>query len=294
MNFLQRYQQLGEKLSKIPIINIFPSIRINNEKISHEELLKRLQKQGVVLEKIPFTKNGYWIKKSQFSLGAIIEYLLGYYYIQESAAQIPVEVLDPKSNELILDACAAPGGKTTQISQLMKNKGTIVAIELKQHRLIALKSSVERMQTENVIVYKDDARNIKKYSLLFDKILLDAPCSGNYVTDMNWFKKRSFEGVQKSAGMQRKLIESCVNVLKKDGILVYSTCTLEPEENELNIQWALDNLPVKLENINITIGDDGLANVFGKKLSSELKKCRRFWPWKTNTEGFFIAKLRKC
>ena len=285
--FLKRYRQLGYEYKPARPL---PSLRVNTLRIKETVLVQRLGKLGVQLEKIPFTNQGYFTK-SKFSLGAIQEYLLGYYYLQGSASQLPVEVLEPKPGELVLDCCAAPGGKTTQIAQLMKNKGTIIALDMKLHRIPALKVNLERMHITNTIAYHLNANKAAQLGMQFDKILLDAPCSGNFASDPTWFEKRTIDGVRRSSEMQKSLLKNALSVLKKDGILVYSTCTLEPEENEMNIDWLLKNFNVALEKVD-TIGIPGLTKVFGKKLNSEIAKCRRFWPDKT--EGFFIARIRKC
>jgi len=287
--FSDRYEALGGKIVPLALKD---SIRVNTLKTSHEKLIHRLNKNGVILNEIPFVQNGYFVERSKFSLGAINEFLQGYYYIQEAAAQIPVEVLDPKPSEIILDACSAPGGKTTQIAQHMKNKGMVIALEKKPHRIISVKSNLERCGITNTVLFPADAREAHLSGMIFDKVLLDAPCSGNYVTDPSWFQKRTMEGINNSVQMQRELLKAVVAVTKKNGLIIYSTCSLEPEENELNMAWALKELPVKLEKIDLPIGDSGLTNVFGKELPKEISYCRRFWPHKTNTQGFFIAKLR--
>lgn len=288
--FINRYKQLGSGFAEIQLKK---SLRVNTLKITHEKFVERMTSIGVKLAKINFLQDGYYAE-SKFSLGAITEYLLGYYYLQEAAAQLPAQILESQANETVLDMCASPGGKTTQLAQLMHNKGTIVAVEQKQHRLEALKSNVERMGAENIIIYRTDVKNLQKSNTKFDKILLDAPCSGNYVTDKSWFQKRDITGIQKSADIQKQLLKTAINLLKTNGILVYSTCSLEPEENELNIQWLLNNFKVELQNTQLKVGDEGLTNVFGRKLSNEIKKCKRFWPHKTSTEGFFIVKVKKC
>jgi len=288
--FLERYEQLGETLA--PPIELRQSLRVNTLKITDAVLIQRLSALGVSLEKIPFTRHGYYCS-SNFSLGAITEFLLGYFYLQEAAAQVPVELLDLNKEDIVLDMCAAPGGKTTQIAQVMQNKGAIIAIEKKRHRLISLKSSLERMGVSNTAAYLFDANDARFLGIEFDKVLLDAPCSGNFVTDRNWFNKKSFEGIQRMAEMQKSLIKSALSVLKKDGILVYSTCSLEPEENELNMEWMLKHFKVVIEKTNLKIGSEGLTKVFGRKLDPYIANCRRFWPNKTKTEGFFIARIRK-
>lgn len=288
--FLNRYKQLGGSIADVVLKK---SLRVNTLKTTHENFTKRMSAIKVSLSKIPFVKDGYYAD-ARFSLGAITEYLLGHYYLQEAAAQLPAQILSPKQTDLVLDMCAAPGGKTTHLAQIMNNKGVIVAVEQKDHRLESLKSNIERMGVENCIVYKTNVLSLQRSSIKFDKILLDAPCAGNYVTDSHWFQKRDLDGIQRSSQIQKELLSAAMNLLKKDGILVYSTCTLEPEENELNMQWLLKKFNVKFEDLNLQIGDEGLTTVFGQKLSPEIKKCRRFWPHKTNTEGFFIAKVKKC
>lgn len=288
--FLERYAQLGGSVKPVPLR---PSLRVNTLSIDEKKLVSRLKSLGVDLSRINFTKHGYYIDKSNFSLGAIAEYLLGYYYLQGSASQIPVEILDPRPDELILDCCASPGGKTSQISQWMGNKGIVIALEKQKHRLPALKNNLERMNSQNVVVFHMDALKADNLNMQFDRILLDAPCSGNFVTESNWFEKhRNINTITNRASLQRDLLAAAMKVLKKEGILVYSTCSLEPEENELNMQWLLDNFEVRFEKIN-TMGDAGLTNVFGQKLDKQIENCRRFWPHKTKTEGFFVAKVRK-
>ena len=286
--FRKRYEQIGGEIADI---QAKPTLRVNTLKITAKELIERLEKLGVKLERISFTKNGYAVVQSKFSLGAITEYLLGYYYLQESAAQLPVEVLDPKPTDVVLDACAAPGGKTTQLAAQMRNQGTIVAYELKPHRIPSLLMNLERCGIKNTTVFEGNAVMASRLGVEFYKILLDAPCAGNYMTEAGWFEKRTMEGIQTSANIQRRLLHDCISMLKTGGQLVYSTCSLEPEENEMNIDWAIKNLPVRLEKVNLAIGEPGLTKVFGKELHPDIAFCRRFWPHKTGTEGFFIAKL---
>ncbi len=289
--FLDRYEGLGESFD--PKISLKQSLRVNTLRIDEQALVMRLNDLGVKLSRISWLKHGYHVEQSRFSLGASIESLLGYFYLQEAAAQLPVEVLDPKPGELVLDCCAAPGGKTTQIAQHMQNKGVLVALEKKSHRLNSLRNNIERLGVANAAVYYMDAVKAGKLGLQFDKVLLDAPCSGNFAGDAGWFGKRATQDILRSQRFQRGLLKACVEVLKPGGIMVYSTCSLEPEENELNMHWLVENFKVRLEPVDVSVGDAGLTSVFGKKLHPSVANCRRFWPHKTNTEGFFIAKVRK-
>jgi NOL1/NOP2/sun family putative RNA methylase len=286
--FLKRYKELGQD---VKAFKLKQSIRINGTKIDEKKLVKRLEKERIRLTKIPFLDHGYYAE-APFSIGSTPEYLFGYYYIQEAAAQIPVQILDPDEKDLVLDLAAAPGGKTTQIAQCMKNKGAIVAVDNRKDRLHALRNNLERLGITNTLVYDIDGRRIKELKMEFDKILLDAPCSGNFITDPTWFNKRSINGFKERSALQKEMLRAAVSVLKKNGTLVYSTCSMEPEENELVIDWALQSLPIKLEEVK-TIGDPGLTTVFAKMLDPDVAKCRRLWPNKTNTQGFFIAKMIK-
>lgn len=287
---IKRYQELG---CSCKVIKLKESLRINTLKVDEKQIVSRLKELKVKLTKIPYTDYGYFYD-SKFSLASTTEYLNGYIYIQESASQLPAKVLDPKPGDLVLDMCASPGSKTTQIAAIMNNKGTIMAVDNDSRRLISLRNNLERCGVENTILYKKDARFLTDFKMQFDKILLDAPCSGNYIIEEKFFQIKNIQGIMERSRIQKELLRAAVKVLKKEGILVYSTCSLEPEEDEMNIDWLLTKYPeMKLEETGVEIGDSGLVKVFGKKLDPELKKTRRLWPEKTGTEGFFIAKLRK-
>jgi NOL1/NOP2/sun family putative RNA methylase len=254
------------------------------------EIKERLESRGVQLQKIPFLEGGYWISESDFSVGAMTEYLLGFYSIQEAAAQIPVMLFSELKDKLVLDACAAPGGKTVQLADLMCNTGVIIALDIEKRRLAALSNHLERCLVRNTIVYHQDARLCRRLNLKFDRILLDMPCSGNFATDEEWFSRRTIENVENNAKLQREILIEAKKVLQEHGEIVYATCSLEPEEDELNIDWAIANLGLQTENIEC-YGEKGLTKVFGRKLDSSVENCRRIWPGKT--QGFFVCKLKK-
>lgn len=268
------------------------SLRVNTIKTSLPEIERRFINKKAEFEKINWLRDGFYISEVQFSLGSTIEYLLGYYSIQEAAAQLPVEVMAPRSFERILDMCSAPGGKTTQISAWMNNQGVLVAVDSSRRRLYSLENQLERCGVKNCIVYWGNSAEINYEANFFDKILLDAPCSGNFVTDQNWFKKRTLEDVKKNSDEQKKLLDSALKQLKSNGVLIYSTCSLEPEENENNIQWLLDNYPIELESFTGP-GLPGLTEAFEYKFSKKLLKTMRLWPDINHTQGFFIAKVMK-
>jgi NOL1/NOP2/sun family putative RNA methylase len=284
--FVSRYEKLGWKYESVKPRQ---AIRINVMNAGKAVIIKRLEALGIELEKIPFLEHGYWICHSRFSVGATSEYLLGLYSIQEAAAQIPPTTFNELKGKLVLDACAAPGGKTVQLADLMQNTGVIIALDVRKQRLTALSNQLERCRVRNVIVYCIDARQASQLRLKFDRILLDVPCSGNFATDKNWFKQRTVEDVKKNAKLQKEILAEAVTALRDDGEIVYSTCSLEPEENELNIDWAIKNLKLEVEKINCH-GESALTDIFGKQLDSSIENCRRIWPGET--QGFFVCRLK--
>ncbi|MGB9748576.1 MAG: NOL1/NOP2/sun family putative RNA methylase [Candidatus Woesearchaeota archaeon] len=285
--FIKRYEEIGGKFVEITLKNSF---RANALKIGIEELEQRLANKGVKLERIKFVNNGFYYKSS-FSLGVTTEYLLGYYYLQEAASMVPAEVLNPKKQDLVLDMAAAPGSKTTQLSEIMGNEGLIIAVEKNSKRAIALENNIERMGCKNICIINKNILDFKS-KVLFDKILLDAPCSGNYADEDRWFEKRDLKGILKNSEYQKKLVRKAYDLLKENGILVYSTCSLEPEEDEEVVDHALKT-GFKILPIEKKIGDNGITS-FGKKVfDDKIKLARRFWPYVTGTQGFFIAKLKK-
>jgi len=269
------------------------AFRVNTLKIDACALVKRLEQKKVKLEKVSYLKEGYYYE-ADFSLGATPEYLLGYYYLQGAVSQLVVEVLDPQPGETVLNIAAAPGGKATHIAQLMEGKGTIVALDSNAQRLASLRNNCERLMVPNMLLFKKDARYVSDLGMDFDRVLLDAPCSGNFCSERGWFDKRRIEDIKANGRVQKELLTSAYAVLKKGGVLVYSTCSLEPEEDEVVIDWLLHKYDdLELVDIKTGIGDPGIVEWERKQLDASLVKARRFWPHKTGTEGFFIAKLRK-
>jgi len=280
-------RQISKLTQKLPAC-----LRVNTLRVKEEVLVKRLKARGVVLKKIPWVKYGYFVESSSVPLGATPEYLLGYYFLQDAASLAACEALNPKAGETVLDMAASPGGKTTYLSQLMQNKGVVVAVEVNKRRLKRLKSNIMRMGCENVIVVNRDATEFESINISFDKVLLDAPCTGTGTAH------KSAEALKKGRRdlincnrIQRNLIEVAIKVLKKGGTLVYSTCSLLPEENEIIIDETLKKYNIKLEKVRA--GSEALTSPYGRELIKEIKKASRFYPWEHSTQGFFIAKMKK-
>jgi tRNA (cytosine40_48-C5)-methyltransferase len=285
--FVNRYRELGWEYEPI---SSKQAIRVNTMNAKESDVFERLGHRGIKLEKIPFADCGYWVCDPKFSVGVTSEYLLGLYSIQEAAAQIPAALFTRLKNKTVLDACAAPGGKTIQLANLMHNSGAIIALDIGRRKLFALANHLERCHVKNTIAYLMDTRQASSLNLKFDRILLDVPCSGNFTSDPDWFQVRTKEDIERNAKVQREILTEAAKTLKDNGEIVYSTCSLESEEDELNIDWAIKNLNLQTDEIDC-YGEKGVTNVFGEELNKSVENCRRIWPGRT--QGFFVCKLRK-
>ena len=275
---------------------ITPSIRVNTLKISKDELYERLASKGFALEPISLIPDAFYVKKTPFSIGATTEYLLGYYYIQRVTSMIPPMILNPTPEDVVVDMCAAPGGKTIQIGQNMKNQGVIIALDLNRARMKSLRSNISRCDVRNVIAIRMDAINLEKLHIEnISKILLDAPCTGSGLipVDPTRKKSRSYDDIKFCSFLQKKLMKAALSSLRVGGELVYSTCSIEPEENEYIIDDAMEHFNVEILELGIEWGEPGLTEIFGRQLSKDLKKAKRFYPFLHKTVGFFVCKLRK-
>ena len=229
------------------------TIRTNTIKSKRRELAKALIQRGVNLDPLAeWTKVGLKVYDSQVPVGATPEYLAGHYMLQAGSSFLPVMALQPGENEKILDMSAAPGGKTTYIAQLMKNTGVLVANDLKKERLKSLFFNIQRLGIKNTIITNYDGRKIGKAFNSFDRVLLDAPCSGLGVIskDQSIKLNRTYKEIIENTRVQKELllaaIDCCNHKSKTGGIVVYSTCSISVEENEWVVDYALRNRYVKL------------------------------------------------
>lgn len=271
----------------------FKGIRVNTLKISVDDFLKI---SPFKLEKVNWSEEGFYLNEDDTRPGKHPYYHCGLYYIQEPSAMIPVEVLEPKPGEKILDISAAPGGKATQIGAKLKGQGLLVANDISPKRVKALTKNVEVFGIKNCIITNDTPENIaNNFKSYFDKILVDAPCSGEgmFRKDTNAIKNWNQFSVEQCCTMQRNILRWVPSMLKPDGKLVYSTCTFSPEENEGTIEWFLKEFPeFELVEINkIDELDRGRPEWIGG--IKELRKTRRAWPHKIKGEGHFIALFKK-
>jgi len=297
--FIQRYSNLTdwEAFKECSLSFLKRSIRVNTLKIEIAELKKRLE-QNWELSQIPWCKEGFYIKNKHSErrdIGNLLEHSLGYFYVQEAASMIPPVVLSPQPEEIVLDMCASPGSKSTQIAQYMQNKGILIANDYKTDRMKPLGINLQRCGVSNSIITMMQGHWFK--DMQFDRILVDAPCSGtgtirkSFKTLMIW----NPDMVRRLAGAQKQLIETAFNILKEGGTMVYSTCSLEPEEDEGVIDFLLGKYEnAVLEEIEIDISRSKPVLEFeGATFKSEISKCLRIWPQDNDTEGFFVAKIKR-
>ncbi|NPE26895.1 RsmB/NOP family class I SAM-dependent RNA methyltransferase [Methanococcoides sp. SA1] len=322
--FVERMEKLlGKKEAKeffeISYTKCPSSIRCNTLKISAEELLERLKAYGWKVRQ-PFVSSGGTgdgrrgtdahfpeimivdgLKPGE--LGKTKEHLLGYYYVQEISSMLPMLVLQPKPGDFVLDLCASPGSKTTQAAAMMENSGLIIANEISMGRIGILNSNLERCGVMNQIVTRKEGvalcnRLLKKSKLRFDKILVDAPCSGEGTlrkspkTFLMWNEKM----ISNIAKTQRRLAESAFKLLKVGGVMIYSTCTLAPEEDEMIVDYLLEKYKgaIEVEKISLPLKfREGVTCWGDKELDEEVGKCLRLYPQDNDTDGFFVARMRK-
>ena len=298
--FIERYSKLTdiEEFKKASLTYLRRSIRVNTLKATIADVKKRIGKVWT-LTPVPWCKEGFWIKhatEDRRDVGNLIEHTLGYIYIQEAASMIPPVVLAPKPGDVVLDMCASPGSKATQLAQYMKNKGLLVANDYKWERLQPLGLNMQRMGVSNAVITLGEGRFFSTPGV-FDKILVDAPCSGTG-TIMKSLKTVAIWNpnmIRRLAGQQKQLISTAFDALKPGGTMVYSTCSLEPEENEGVITHLLEKYPnAHIEKIKLKIKrSEPVMEFEGKKYDERVRDCLRIWPQDNDTEGFFVAKIFK-
>lgn len=272
-------------------------IRINTLKISIEEGKRRLEAKGWQLKQIPWCKEGFWIEHDtgRRDIGNTDEHALGYIYVQEAASMLPPIALNPQPGETILDMCASPGSKSSQIAAMMKNEGVLVCNDYKGLRAKPLGLNMQRVGATNSIVTLMGGQRMD--GNVFDKILVDAPCSGTGTIrkSLKTIRMWNENVVRRLSITQKQLLEQAFSILRPGGELVYSTCTLEPEEDEAVVSYLLDKYPnAKTLPIDIEIKRrDVLTEFEGKKYNPGVRNAMKIWPQDNDTEGFFVCRIRK-
>ncbi len=287
--------ELYENYSPIEVDNIligmnqdrYTTLRVNTLKYDIHSLMNYFKEKNIKFERVPWYKDALIIKNAkEKDIQKLDIYEKGYIYLQSLSSMVPPIVLNPKPSESVLDVAAAPGSKTTQLAAIMENKGKILANELDKIRFERLKYNIDSQGATIVETINKRGEVLGTiYEGQFDKVLLDTPCSGegrfiatSAATYRNWTEKT----VKDLVKLQKKLIQSAAKALKQGGELVYSTCTINKHENEEIVEYAINELGLKLINIDLEIKD-----------AIRIKeKAIKILPSKT-MEGFFIAKFVK-
>ena len=260
-------ESLCESLNRAPEV----SIRTNRLKISKENLKKTLAEEGLVAEDGLLVEGALKLQGVS-AIDQLRSFKLGYFTVQDESSMLVSQILDPQKGERILDVCAAPGGKTTHIAQIMCNEGTVISADIHDHKLELINDSKRRLGHSIVqTVLQDATKENPEFIESFDRVLIDAPCSGLGIlhkkSDIRWNKE--YKDIESLVQLQKKIIKNSSQYVKPGGVMVYSTCTISPLENKEVVDWVLENLDFELE------------------------KTKEIFPSDANTDGFFIARLRK-
>merc|ERR1719153_1220537 len=276
------------------------TIRTNSLKTRRRDLAQSLINRGVNLDPVgKWSKVGLVVYSATVPLGATPEYLAGHYILQGASSLLPVMALAPQEGERILDMAAAPGGKTTHIAALLKNTGMILANDANQARCKAVVGNLHRLGVTNTVVCSHDGRKLPKVMTGFDRVLLDAPCSGTGVISKDPSAKTSKDhsDIHLCSHLQKELVLAAIDCLDHKsatgGYLVYSTCSILPEENEAVVDYVLRKRHCKLVPTGLDFGVEGYTRYREQRYHPTLNLCKRYYPHTHNMDGFFVAKIKK-
>ena len=246
-------EDVALKLVDSFLLDDYHAVLLNTSKISDEQFLKEFPN----VKKHPYVDHAYIYDKNEYPLGKHIYHELGYYYLQEPSAMVVSSLIDFNNDDIVLDLCAAPGGKSVQASLKMKGNGLIISNDLSSSRSLLISNNAERLGLRNILITNNDFSRIYQHYLnTFDKIILDAPCSGSGMFRKNNEMKEdwSINKVYKFKEIQKELITYAYKMLKPGGLLSYSTCSYSKEEDEDVIQYLLDNSDASISKIELKDG----------------------------------------
>jgi len=262
-------------------------IRLNTLRGTLEEILEKLAAQGIKVEKVESLKHTFKVLGSKTPLSQTDSFRLGLFYVQDKASCFAAEAADPKAGMAVMDVCAAPGAKTTYVAQLMENKGLVCSVDYSRRRMRVWWQEVGRMWVDIAEPVIADARSSLPFDAEADVVILDPPCTSTGVfaklPAAKW--RLTPKSIEKMSDVQWQMINNCAEKVKSGGILVYSTCSITVEENEMIVERFLKQHPeFQLTEITPKMGLPGLRG---------LEKCQRLYPHIHHSNGFFIAKLKK-
>ena len=262
-------------------------IQVNTLKVQEERAIEALQNEGVDVEKVPELLHAYKVKETKRPLVSTNSFKEGLFYVQDNASCLAVEVAAPDSDMVVFDVCAAPGAKTTNLAVLMQNKGVIYSFDYSRRRMSAWKHCIARRGVKNALPLIADVRKPLPVNGTADLVILDPPCTSTGVfariPSAKW--RLTPQSMAKMAMIQWQMLRNCSEKVRESGWLVYCTCSISVEENEMQIERFLRVYPeFRLAEIKPWIGSPGLRG---------LVKCQRLYPHIHGCNGFFIAKLQK-
>jgi 16S rRNA (cytosine967-C5)-methyltransferase len=279
-----------KEMCEINLTAPLQTARVNLTKISRNECIALLEEDGLQIEKSSIIPEA--IRSLKGNLASTIAFKYGMFTIQDESSMLAAYALGAKQDEYILDACAAPGGKSTHIAEKMNNTGEVISVDLHQHKVRLINDNAKRLGLGNIITSVSDSRHLQEKFKLesFDRILLDAPCSGLGVMrrkpDMKYTKTE--KDITRLSAIQQDLLTSVTPLLKKGGILVYSTCTVDKEENEYTVKTFLKNNPDFQ-------GDSTFKSRMPEAIQPFITEYDlQIFPQDFGSDGFYIAVLRKA
>ena len=274
-------EQLCQWFNQSPTIDL----RINPLKSTIDQIETAFKSQNISVSRIPHLPQALRINGSSGAIQNLPGYSEGWWTIQDSSAQLVTHLLDPQPGEIIIDVCAAPGGKTTHIAELIQDTGTIYACDKTANRLKRLKENADRLQMRSIQIHTGDSRQFPEFINLADRVLLDAPCSGlgtlHRRADARWH--HTPENIQAQSQLQSELLANAATFVKSGGVLVYATCTIHPLENEQVVRSFLTNNPhwqIEPPTIDLPVQPSPFGWV-------------KVWPHRNQMDGFFMVRLKR-
>jgi NOL1/NOP2/sun family putative RNA methylase len=292
---LERYRPVIDDFEDFHAANHTPeavTLRVRTGLRSMDAVRASLESQGFELAAIPGLPDYLKVVDGPHSVAQTLDHWLGHLHIQQAVMALPSLALAPRPGERVLDLCAAPGGKTSHLAELMEDRGCLVAVDPKEKRLRGLMSNLFRLGLSNVVVIASDGRELPD-GALFDRVLVDAPCSaeGNYRRHQGRLPTRDARFVRYVTELQTALLNRAIDLTRPGGRIVYSTCTFAPEENEGVVSRVLDR-------VRLVEGGDlphapGLTSWKGESFPDEMVRARRYYPQHLDSGGAFVAVLKK-
>lgn len=287
--FLKDYGfEKSEKIFEAFLEESPTTIRIREHLVDKQAVLESLERQKVLVEKAPYIENAYYLKNYDY-LPALEAFRMGNIQVQDVSSMLVAEIADPREGDYVMDLCAAPGGKSLCIADKLKGTGRVDARDISRTKTDLIRENAVRQNFLNVVVTEKDATELDSEALeKADILLADVPCSGLGVigrkTDIKY--NISQAGIQELAALQRKILEQASTYVKPGGTLIYSTCTVTPEENIENVRWFTEHYPYELESLDPYLCEE---------LRGETTKegYLQLLPGIHHCDGFFIARLKR-